>query len=259
MMLKYVLYPAVLIVTVACGGNTPAEKEAPGDTPVPAGKKEKTIGAIALPAGYSRMPAAAGTFAAWLRQVPLKEDKTVYLYNGMPKANQSAQYAVIDIPVGKKDLQQCADAAMRLRAEYLFIEKKYGEIAFMDFNGKWYTWKGGNNRTAFEIYLQTVFGWCGSASLEKQLKPVSDFNDIQTGDVLITGGFPGHAMTVVDMAVNTKGEKIFLLAQGYQPAQDIHVLLNHEENTISPWYRIPIENILYTPEWFFYKKNLRRW
>jgi hypothetical protein len=251
---------AFLLIVTGCDNAPPVkEKEPVQEVQDTQPAFSSTIGKIPTPKGYTRINAPTGSFAAWLRQVPLKRDKTVYLYNGKPKGNQYAQYAVIDIPVGDKDLQQCADAVMRLRAEYLFAEKKYNEIAFMDYSGKWYNWKGGTDHTAFEKYLQNVFGWCGSASLEKQLKPVNTFEEIQTGDVLVMGGFPGHAVTVVDMASDAKGEKIFLLAQGYQPAQDMHVLINNNEPSLSPWYRIPEGDEVYTPEWKFYKKNLRRW
>jgi hypothetical protein len=40
----------------------------------------------------------------------------VLLYNGAPKFRQDVHAAVIDIDVGTRDLQQCADATMRLRA-----------------------------------------------------------------------------------------------------------------------------------------------
>ena len=83
----------------------------------------KTIGEIKPPEGYTRVVVKSGLFGAWLRMVSLKKDKTVYLFNGQLKRNQSAQFAVIDIPTGNKDLQQCADAVMRLRAEYLFAKK----------------------------------------------------------------------------------------------------------------------------------------
>lgn len=219
----------------------------------------KTIGSIPAPKGYTREIARPGTFATWLRAVPLKKDKTVYLYDGRVKPNQSAQFAVIDIPVGKKDLQQCADVVMRLRAEYLYAQQQYNQIAFMDYSGKWYKWPGGANRPAFDNYLQNVFGWCGSASLEKQLKPVNDFNSIKAGDVLIKGGFPGHAVTVVDIATNNKGKKVFMLVQGYQPAQDMHLLVNPINDGLSPWYEIPDGEVIDTPEWVFRKSNLKAW
>jgi len=237
---------------------------APGGAPVAAElhspvKPVTSIGSIPVPDGFRRVEAGPGSFAAWLRDVPLKKEKAVYLYNGKLKPNQSAQFAVIDIPVGKKDLQQCADAVMRLRAEYLFSQEKYPEIAFMDYSGKWYKWNGAASRPAFENYLQTVFGWCGSASLEKQLRPVRDFNSISAGDVFVKGGFPGHAVTVVDIAMNNKGKKIFMLAQGYQPAQDMHVLVNPLNGSLSPWYAIPEGEIIDTPEWTFRKGQLKTW
>lgn len=219
----------------------------------------RSIGEIDLPTGFTRISASPESFTGWLRSVPLKKDKTVYLYNGERKRNQAAQFAVIDIPTGNKDLQQCADVVMRLRAEYLYKYKLYKDIAFMDYAGKWYRWNGGDNRGGFDNYLQTVFGWCGSASLEKQLKTVSDFDVIKPGDVLVQGGFPGHAVMVVDMAMDKNGKRIYLLAQGYQPAQDMHVLVNPNDLNLSPWYAVNMDGDIFTPEWTFNKANLKTW
>jgi hypothetical protein len=247
----------LLVIAIACGS---VQKESPATPDVHSAIiYNSTIGAIPVPPGYTRVPAVAGSFAEWLRAVPLKKDKTVYLYNGSIKPNQSAQFAVLDISVGNKDLQQCADAVMRLRAEYLYIQKRYTDIAFMDYSGKWYKWTGGANRPGFDNYLQTVFGWCGSASLEKQLKATSDFNKIKAGDVLVKGGFPGHAMTVVDVAENKNGNKVYMLVQGYQPAQDMHVVVNPLNDTISPWYEVNDVDEIITPEWRFKKQNLETW
>ncbi|MEO5948717.1 MAG: DUF4846 domain-containing protein [Chitinophagaceae bacterium] len=218
-----------------------------------------TIQDIPPPSGYNRVNVNAKSFQYWLRTLPLKKNKTVYLYNGKVKPNQSAQFAVIDIDRSKTDLQQCADAVMRLRAEYLFSQQQYDLIRFMDFNNKWYNWKGGNSRPTFDRYLQEVFGCCGSASLEKQLRPVNDFTAIKSGDVLIKGGFPGHAVIVADMAIDSKGKKVFMLVQGYQPAQDIHLLINPIDATLSPWYNIPNMNNIITPEWIFNKQQLKAW
>jgi hypothetical protein len=239
----------------------------------------QTVGNIPLPTGYSRIPAADGTFAAWLRKTGLKGDKTVYLYNGERKANQQAQFAVLNISIGNKDLQQCADAVMRLYAEYLYSEARFDKIAFhatdgtlMDYAG----WRNGyrfvlrgqrlqrvktrnasTTRESFDAYLQAVFSYAGTLSLSRELKPVSGTRDIMPGDVFIQGGSPGHAVIVIDVAVNAVGEKQFLLAQSYMPAQSIHILKNPLAD--SPWYSNQFTGQLYTPEWTFPGNSLRRW
>lgn len=218
-----------------------------------------TVKNIPLPPGFERLPAADASFATWLRNRSLKSNKTVYLYNGMPKRNREAQFAVLDMPVGRQDLQQCADAVMRLRAEYLYERERWSEIAFTDNNGKSYRYQNGKNRPAFETYLRTVFNWCGTASLEKQLKPAGSLAQVAPGDVLIKGGFPGHAVIVMDAAVNARGERIYLLAQSYMPAQDIHILKNPGNGGLSPWYKAADNQSIITPEWVFEPRHLRRW
>lgn len=225
------------------------------ESPAPA-----RVGDIPLPEGFARLPAATGSFTEWLRRVRIKKDPVVYLYNGEKKRNQSAQYAVLDIPVGKKDLQQCADAVMRLRAEYLYQAGRCREISFSDNNGKAYPCPGAIERKEFERYLEKVFAWCGTASLEKQLHRVPVFSAIQPGDVLIRGGYPGHAVTVMDVAIDSTGQKIYLLAQSYMPAQDIHIVKNPANEAANPWYSISSDNsLIYSPEWTFSTKELRRW
>jgi hypothetical protein len=253
--------------TIAAGGNTSVYK---------------SIGDIPLPKGYTRVPAAPGSFGAWLRKVALKTDKTVYLYNGEPKRNQEAQFAVLDIAVGKKDLQQCADAVMRLYAEYQFTNARYGQIVFsatdgsmMDYNSwmQGYRFSERNNRlvkqqsaaassghTCLDRYLENVFAWAGTLSLSHDLKAVTDIRAIEPGNVFIKGGSPGHAVIVADVAVNTAtGDKLFLLAQSYMPAQDIHLLVNPGyPNAAAPWYSADIDKYLYTPEWTFTKDQLKK-
>lgn len=214
---------------------------------------------IPLPPGYERVPADAHSFTAWLRNRRLRSDNTVYLYNGLVKRNQGAQFAVLDISVGREDLQQCADAVMRLRAEYLYEEQRWKEIVFKDNASHPYSYRHGKDRVAFDRYLRTVFAYCGTASLEKQMRLVSRLQDIQAGDVLIKGGFPGHAVMVMDVAQNGKKEKIYLLAQSYMPAQDIHLLKNPMDPRNSPWYKVAENQDIITPEWVFEHNRLRSW
>jgi len=108
--------------TVTSSGNKLKSNQS-NNVKLPDKNPFSSISNIPVPQGYSRIPADSSSFAGWLRNVGLKENKMVYLFDGRPKLNQMAQFAVLDISVPAKDLQQCADAVMRLRAEYLFAEK----------------------------------------------------------------------------------------------------------------------------------------
>jgi hypothetical protein len=257
------------ICLTACGpGNTQKEnspvtvkKDNPAQrTRTTPDSSRRRVASLDLPEGFTRIPVTNGSFAAWLRQLPLQKSNVVKLYNGQPKGNQQAHVALLDIPVGKQDLQQCADAIMRLRAEYFFAKQQFDSIVFTDNERNRYAFAAPYTRANLEKFLLRVFGMCGTASLEKSLQPVNDFETIAPGDVLIRGGFPGHAEIVIDMACNKEGEKIYLLAQGFMPAQDIHIVKNPLDEADSPWYSNQTDgDMVFTPEYHFYKKELRRW
>lgn len=236
---------------------------------------------IATPSGFTRTPANPGSFAAWLRALPMKPTGTpVMLYNGALKARQDVHAAVIDIDIGKRDLQQCADAVMRLRAEWLWSIGAKGRIAFnytgggrVDYtrfasgarpseDGKRWRKRGKADKSydGFRRYMTNVFVYAGTYSLSRELALVPGGQTPRIGDVIIKGGFPGHAILVIDMAENSEtGQQRFLLAQSYMPAQDIHILKNPAAVDGSPWYDAPITWPLATPEWTFYKGSLKRW
>ena len=103
-----------------------------------------------------------------------------------------------------------------------------------------------------------VFNYAGTASLSKEMNPIS-ISNIQIGDVFIKGGFPGHAVIVVDMATNGN-KKIFLLAQSYMPAQDLQILINPSISSKNKvfWYSADNLSLLETPEWTFKSSELKR-
>ena len=232
------------------------------------------------PAGFHRLPAAPGSFAAFLRGLPLRPEGTpVLLFDGRPKGNQTAHVAVIDIDVGRRDLQQCADAVMRLRAEYLRSAGREDAICFRFTGGQdapWSSWREGRRPAvhgddvawsahgqpdagyaSFRRYLDVVMSYAGTASLAKELVPVRDPRRVEPGDVYIRGGFPGHAIIVVDVAVAADGRRVLLAAQSYMPAQDPHVL-RAPGSPHAPWYEATADGALVTPEWLFPPRSLRR-
>jgi hypothetical protein len=233
---------------------------------------------IKVPEGFQRIEVSEGSFGHFLRNLPLKpHGSKVHYYNGGVKG-RDVYVAVIDMDIGHRDLQQCADAVIRLRAEYLYSQKEYDTIHFNFTNGfradysrwmqgyrisvkgndaEWVKKKGYSDDYAdFRQYLDMVFAYAGTLSLSKELTPVR-LENMKIGDVFIHGGTPGHCAIVVDMAENkTTGEKLFMLAQGYMPAQDIHILKNPGDEALSPWYPLDFGLTLTTPEWTFSKDEL---
>ena len=69
----------------------------------------------------------------------------------------------------------------------------------------------------------------------------------------------GQGSIVMDMAENDAGEKIYLLAQSYMPAQDIHILNNPNDALLSPWYKLSNDTDIYTPEYYFTSNQLKTW
>lgn len=236
---------------------------------------------IKVPEGFERIPLDENSFGSYLRTLPLKPHGTdVHLYNGQIK-EKKVHAAVIDMDVGFQDLQQCADAIIRLRSEYLYGRKLYGLIHFNFTSGfradyaKWalgyrinvkgndVKWVHTDNLSyeysVFRLFLNVVFTYAGTYSLSQEMVSIR-YQDIQPGDVFIRGGSPGHAVIIMDVAMNkSNGRKIYLIAQSYMPAQDIHVLINPSDPDLSPWFELnPDDEIIRTPEWEFTLDEVKR-
>ena len=241
----------------------------------------KTIATrIDPPEGFERVKVAPNSFADYLRNLPVKPDGSPVLHYDGSQKMKNVHVAVIDMDVGTADLQQCADAFMRMRAEHLFAQKKYEDIHFNFTNGfrvdyskwragyrmmvkgnkSWWEKKTGvdGSYATFRKYMNQIFMYAGSLSLSKEMKKI-DPHLLKAGDVFVKGGTPGHLATVMDVAVNPQtGETIFLLSQSYMPAQDIHILRNERKTAISPWFPLDFGEELHTPEFIFHHSELMR-
>jgi hypothetical protein len=226
----------------------------------------RLVDRFAPPPGFERQALDSSSFAYYLRHLPLKPPASrVRYYDGSYKAARGVYLAVLDQEISPRDLQQCADAVMRLRGEYLYQQQRYDEIHFnflSDGKPRYYRDRAdaAHSYRSFRRYMDYIFAYANTASLHDELVPV-DFEDLQIGDVLIVKGRPyGHAVTVVDLAIHPlTNEKAFILAQSYMPAQETQILLNPADPSGSPWYRSHADGPLRTPEWTFQKSDLRRW
>jgi hypothetical protein len=225
------------------------------------------------PAGFQRVAAAPGSFAAWLRGLPLKPaGAPVLLYNGAPKFRQDVHAAVIDIDVGTRDLQQCADATMPAR-QWLYAMNRparlpsttraratdrllaLGRQERPHLSGRSLSWSRGAvpyvSYSSFRRYMDVVFIWAGTHSLERELAP-RPVAQLAAGDLFIKGGFPGHAVLVADVVENrATGERRFLLVQSFMPAQEMHVLKNPANADGSPLVSADLRRSARYARWTF--------
>ncbi|MFT6500952.1 MAG: hypothetical protein ACJASQ_001062 [Crocinitomicaceae bacterium] len=287
--MRLLILASFAIVLQACaqeGDNSAETSESKTDTTSTAfGPVINTEGMLLQtrfnpPKGFEREAVDSGSFAHYLRNLPLKEAGTLVKYYDGSSKSSYVYDAVVDLDIGKRNLHQCADAVMRLKAEYLWDSKQYDKIHFNFTNGfrvdysEWMKgkrmvvkgnktyWVNGaaraNNYQDFWKYMELIFNYAGTLSLDREMKS-KPVDQMEIGDVFILGGSPGHAVIVADMVVNPNtGEKKFLLAQSYMPAQETQILKN-PINPTSPWYSADFDEVLTTPEWTFYANQLKGW
>ncbi|MGZ3449056.1 MAG: DUF4846 domain-containing protein [Polyangiales bacterium] len=203
---------------------------------------------FAPPPGFTREPLPASSFGAFLRTLPLaKAGAPVLTHTGKVLYETHPNIAaVVAIDVGKGDLQQCADSVIRMHAEWLYGKgrrdhvykaasglpisfAKYLEGERLKFKDNKLTLekiapKIADSHGAFRSWLDDVFGWANTASLAAQATPIKA-TEIVAGDFVVMSGVPfGHAVLILDVARDAKGNRVLLLGQGYMPAQSFQVL-----------------------------------
>jgi hypothetical protein len=222
------------------------------------------------PVGYTRVGLPKGSFGAWLRELPLAEAGTpVRSYDGalLLPADHDNVAAVTTLDIGKADLQQCADAVMRLHAEWLWhsgraSEASYasggGAIAWQRYRDGWTPQPQGNkfvwtktsrgradDHASYRRYLDQVFSWSNTVALRQHSQEV-DKSELRPGDFFILPGSPGHTVLVLDVARAPDGRTAALLGQSYMPAQSFQVLRPSPRQS---WFALDDDNGIKTPFW----------
>ncbi|MEJ6793327.1 MAG: DUF4846 domain-containing protein [Lacinutrix sp.] len=236
---------------------------------------------VKAPKDFKRVNYSKGSFEEYLRNYKLKPfGSKIINYDDSEYYWQQGHVGILNIPVPKNGLQQCADALIRIRSEYLWDSNKKKEIGFNFTSGHYCSWKkyaqgyrpkiNGNkvtfSKTAtvnhtknnFYKYLNLIYMYSGTLSLSQELKSVTSIKDLRIGDVLIKGGSPGHIVILTDQVVNTKGESLFLLFQGNTPAQSVHLVKNLKNNLISPWYSLKTNTVIPVSNYTFYDSKFAR-
>lgn len=238
------------------------------DTPAPA-PVDTLEARFSAPRGFSRVRLAARSFGTWLRGLPLAARGTpVVSYAGtrLHPADDPRIAAVVAIDVGTADLQQCADAVIRMNAEWLWSSgrrdmsyraasgtplpfSRWARGERIVANGAKIHWHAADrpakDHRAFRHYLDAVFAWANTVSVARQAKPVTPA-DLAPGDFFIMPGNPGHSVLVLDVARDAQGHRVALLGQSYMPAQSFQVL---RPTAHAVWFPMKTDAPVKTPFW----------
>jgi len=229
---------------------------------------------ILLPDGFKRSIYEEGTFQHYLQQYKLKEfGSKIINYDGNEYIYQSGHVGILELPVPGNGLQQCADALIRIRAEYLWENDRKDEIGFKFTSGHYCSWikyaqgyrpkvngskvsfhkiaGADSSKENFYKYLNLIYMYAGTQSLYDELSKLRSVDIVDVGDMLIYPGSPGHVILVVDKAENSSGKKLFIFAQGNTPAQSVHIIKNLNDSNKSPWYDIELGAYLEIPTYYF--------
>ncbi len=214
------------------------------------------------PPGFERIPAEENSFAFYLRNLPLlPENSPVIDYQGniSKSADDTTVAGVVDYPVRGRKLEQCMDIILRFYAQYLRSQDRGDEIVFYLPGGyplKWLDWRNGfrpqyhgiefdlvkteprdSSRKNFERFLWHIF-YRSSTQAAYFAYPDVVREQVQIGDFVVKKGKKGHAVLIVDLAVDSLGNKVALIGQGDTPACGFY-LLNYKNG--QPWIPLDFE------------------
>ncbi|MGD9487871.1 MAG: DUF4846 domain-containing protein [Calditrichaceae bacterium] len=200
------------------------------------------------PRGFKRLPAEKGGFAEYLRNLPLMPPETAVLdYRGKISVNSgdTTLAAVTAIDISGRNLEQCMDILIRIRADYLWTSGLKKQIVFPLPDGlafSWNQWAEGYrpdfaglhfflrkisgqdfSHDNYEKYLRVIFEYSGTQTFYHFYKDIPAV-ELQIGDFFVKKGRKGHAVMIMDLAKDEYGNLAALVAQGDTPACPLYIL-----------------------------------
>ncbi len=195
-------------------------------------------GSIPTPAGYQRKTCAERSYSRFIQTLPIKKDNRIVAFNGSFIRDFNV-FAVVDLPLlFKQDLEQCADFAMRLWAEYHKRENALDRLYLFDFNGKRKSFSGSGR--SYNAFLKTSFANANSYSLKRGSDPVASETDLVPGDMLIqneNGGI-GHVSVIMDVCEAAGKPRLYLIGFSFMPAQEFHVEKSTAGRGVGGWFTL---------------------
>ncbi len=282
--MKYWFTAIMVTVLIGCSSRQSEMPSAAEAYPWKVGydQSESLYGRIREPFAFERQSLEPGSFAAWLRYLPVLPGKPELMrFNGAISSHQQAYYAILDVPIGNQDAVHGVEAALLLKSLYALSRGEASSINILLNSGaavsyaQWQQgyrfvsrgnevfWEQGPRRgTGWQDvldFLISAFPLTNSAALREVTVKIPP-QELTNGSLLFHDAASGHVVMVMDVAIHPQtGDKLFLLAQGFTPAHQLHILVNPKDPTISPWYRLYPDQTLETPLYIFHYGLLRQW
>ena len=212
------------------------------------------------PEGFKRISYENNKFSDWIRNLPLKQSNAGVLdYRGkiFKSKDDTTLAAVVNWDIKGKRLEQCMDILVRFYSEYLWGKNEIVKLILPLPGGqriKWTDWQQGfrpkfkgisfdliksekhnPSKNNFNKFLNLVFAESHTQQFYFAYQAI-DKQNVKVGDFIVKKGVKGHAVMIVDLAKNAKGDLIALIGQGDTPACEFY-LLNYKKN--NPW--IPLD------------------
>ncbi len=203
---------------------------------------------LAAPPGFSRVEAPAGSFAEWLRHLPVAvEGSPVRSARGriLLAGDHPNLATTVVLQPHRRRLLDSANMMIRLKAEHAWTAGDLDQLGFHSTSGhtlRWRAWTRGlrpireaagvrfirtetvgQSREQFCRYLETLFDHASNTSLLDDTRPATD-GTLAAGDIFLRPEPNGHAVMILDVATNAHGGVRVLLGQGGSPVRTFHVL-----------------------------------
>jgi hypothetical protein len=187
-------------------------------------QQPRRVGEVAVPEGCVRVAVDTGSFGAWLRALPLRGDTRIASYKGTAVSNPIYDVlAVVDMRLlFARDLEQCADFAMRFWAEYHRSSGRLDDLFLFEYGGRRTRFR--NSGLSYESFLRRAFAGSNSHSLKKGCTAITA-EQLAPGDLIVQNerGGIGHVSVIMDACTARDGERLYLIGFSFMPAQEFHI------------------------------------
>ncbi|PCJ19371.1 MAG: hypothetical protein COB02_08265 [Candidatus Cloacimonadota bacterium] len=191
------------------------------------------------PENYNRVLFSQNSFANYIQSLPLKDDNKILKHDGqLAKQKRWNSLAVISMPLMFKDnLEQCSDFCMRFWANFHKKQNRLNQLILFNYMGENKPFI--SSGLSYNKFLRKSFAFSNSYSLKRALKKV-DSNKLIPGDLIIQsrGHKLGHVSMIMDLAINSKKQRLYLIGFSAIPAQEFHIESAKGFSQFNEWFTI---------------------